>query len=476
MASETLYDAPQSVEPEELTDAPVAVEGYEPPPSEPDSGEEGGWGFPIPIRMIVIVLAGILLIGSIIFFIFRFLSSGRSSSNATLEYWGLWESEQVMQPLIEEYQQKHANVTIVYTVQSPVEYRERLQAAIARGEGPDIFRIHNTWLPMVKSDLAAVPQDVLRADDLKNTYPPVVSYDAVSDNKWYGIPLMIDGLMLYYNPEMLASVNATVPANWEEFEKVATALTVKDGFGNIERAGAGMGTAENISHFSDILGLLFYQNGVDFTNLVSNEAETALSFYTFFAQSPTNVWDKNQDDSIVAFAGEKVAMILAPSWQAFTIQALNPNLEFNTAPVPQIKGGDPVGWATYWMEGVSAKSPRQKEAFEFLKFLSSKESLEKLYQNAVAAGRPFGPPYPRLEQIQANTDTQLLKPLYGQVPRMRSWYLSSRTYDNGINDKTVTYFRDAINAVHEGSSPRGALETAARGVVQVMGDYGLTVK
>lgn len=478
--NKTIYDAPQSVEPENIqeggTETPLAVEGYEPPPTDAasDFPNEPSGGF--PIRIIAVAAAGLLLLILVIVFIVRFLSGGRPSTQAHLTYWGLWEGEDVMKTVIDVYQKDHKNVTIEYKMQSPIEYRERLQAAIARGEGPDIFRFHSTWVPMLSSDLEAVPQDVISSNDLPKIYPKVVTFDLVKDDKLYGIPLMIDGLLLFYNKDMLSEAGATPPKDWEQFEQAATSLTVKDGFGNVERAGAAMGTAENIEHFSDILGLLLYQNGTDFSNLASTEAKNALEFYSFYAQPPTNVWDSNQQNSIIAFAGGKVGMIFAPSWEVFTIKALNPNLNFDTAAVPQIKGGDPVSWATYWAEGVSSKSPYQKQAFEFLKYLSSKETLQKFYQASVAAGRPFGEPYPRLDMADTMKDTQYLRGLAEEIPTMRSWYLSSRTHDNGINDKTISYFKDAINSINQGSSAEGALETASKGVVQVLKEYGLTAK
>jgi multiple sugar transport system substrate-binding protein len=478
--NQTIFDAPQTVEPEEAgqhvsQDTPLAVEGYEPPPpGDEEFPNASGGGF--PFRIIAILAAAVVLIVIVIFFISRFISGGKPKSEVSLSYWGLWENEAVMKSLIDEYTKDNPKLQIKYELQSQTEYRERLQAAIARGEGPDIFRYHNTWVPMLSNELEPIPQDVMKSKDLAETYPPVVSHDVVVNNKYYGVPLMIDGLLLFYNKDLLSEIGKMPPTTWEEFEAVAGALTIKDGFGTIERAGAAIGTAENVEHFSDIIGLLLYQNGTDLNNITSSEAETALTFYTFFAQSPNNVWDANQDNSIAAFAGGKVGMIFAPSWQVFTIKALNPNINFGTAPVPQIAGGDQVAWATYWVEGVSTKSLHQKEAFEFLKFLSSKESLEKLYQSQVASGRSFGEPYPRLDMLDSLKDVEYIDAVSKQVPIMRSWYLSSRTHDNGINDKTISYFKDAVNSMNQGSSAQGALETVGRGVAQVFAEYGLTPK
>jgi len=36
-----------------------------------------------------------------------------------------------------------------------------------------------------------------------------------------------------------------------------------------------------------------------------------------------------------------------------------------------------IHWATYWAEAVNSQSKHQKEAWKFLEFLASKESLEK---------------------------------------------------------------------------------------------------
>jgi len=54
-----------------------------------------------------------------------------------------------------------------------------------------------------------------------------------------------------------------------------------------------------------------------------------------------------------------------------------------------------IHWATYWAEAVNSQSKHQKEAWKFLEFLASKESLEKMY-TAASQTRSFGEIYPRL--------------------------------------------------------------------------------
>ena len=47
---------------------------------------------------------------------YYFLRGNQVNSNqpVTLTYWGLWESEEIMQPLIEQYAQENPHVTINY--------------------------------------------------------------------------------------------------------------------------------------------------------------------------------------------------------------------------------------------------------------------------------------------------------------------------------------------------------------------------
>ncbi|KKR50370.1 MAG: ABC transporter, solute-binding protein [Microgenomates group bacterium GW2011_GWC1_41_8] len=483
--------ADQQIPPEELgtgqtvenvSPTDLNVQPYEPPPEDPS----GSGAVPpppmsgLPIRMIIIAGLGLLILVGIVLGIMAFLRGGSGENGGeeiALTYWGLWESKDVMQTVISDYERQHPNVHIVYEQHSPIQYRERLQAAIQRKEGPDIFRFHNTWVPMLTSDLAAVPNSVISTDQASKLFPSGVVQDLTKDDQLVGIPYGIDMLMLYYNVAMFESAGVSPPKTWEEFSTIADQLTIKNEVGQIMTAGAAMGTADNVEHFSDILGLIMFQNGVTFSNLSSPAANQALEFYSLFAMPPNNIWDANQDNSIVAFASGQVAMVFAPSWQVDIIKSINPDLNFATATVPQLAGATPVGWGTYWVEGVSSQSTHKDEAFEFVKYLSEKETMSKLYAEASKLeSRSFGEPYARIDLHNQLASSEYLAPIAEQAPYMHSWYMASRTQDNGINDKIISYLKDAVNAVNQGSSSTGAWETALQGIQQVLVEYNVESK
>ncbi len=455
-----------------------------PPPGQPpdSSGAIPPPPFTTSSKSRLLVIAGIIIFLLIVILgVVSLLRKGGGSTgakSATLQYWGLWEDNAIVQPLIDEFQKTHPTVKIVYSKQSPKEYRERLQAAIERGEGPDIFRFHNTWTPMLSSSLAPIPNTVYPSSEFDTTFYPVVKRDVKIGQNYYGIPLEIDGLVVLYNEDILKAANVVVPTTWEEFRNAAIKLTVKDTAGKIQTSGVALGSADNIEHFSDIVGLMFLQNGTNLhdplgpctdTN-TSSCAVDSLLFYHKFAEVPNNTWDDTMDNSIVAFAGGKVAMIFAPTWEILTIKAINPDINLKVAPVPQLPGTT-INWASYWLEGVSKRSKNQLAAWEFLKFLSSSESVKKMYTEQ-SKTRLFGEPYARVDLASSLSSDPFLAALMEEAPTMESFPLASNTQDNGVNDQNIKYLLDGVNSLNQGGSAQTALDTISNGFKQILGKFG----
>lgn len=424
------------------------------------------------------IIGGLAFIGLLIFIVTKFvlpnflkgpLESSEekiSKTKANLTYWGLWEPDSVMNQIIADYQQTHPNVSINYIKQSHKDYRERMQAALASGSGPDIFRFHNTWVPMLKNELEPAPSGTI---DL-NLFYPVATKDLSIGQQVYGVPLEFDGLALYYNPKILQQAGKSVPTTWEELQKTAAKLTVRDSLGGIQTAGVALGTTNNIDNFSDILGLMILQNGGTPAEASSQLVADAVQFYTIFT-TRDKIWDETLPGSTYAFATEKAAMFFAPSWRAFEIKEINPELEFAVAPVPQLPGAQ-TAWASYWVEGVSKRSKNAKAAWEFLKYLSSEAVVTKLY-TVESNLRVFGEPY-GLKNLSSSLETDAYAGAFvKQGPYAKSWYLCSRTFDNGINDKIIKYYKDAVNNVLNGKDIESSLKTADSGVNQVLSQYGL---
>lgn len=398
-------------------------------------------------------------------------SGANTARTVTLTYWGLWEPVEVMQPLIDAYQKQNPGVTIKYTQQNSRQYRQRLQTAIDDGSGPDIFRYHNTWVPMFRTQLAAAPTRVFPATELEQNFYPIMSNELVMNDQALGVPLMYEGLALLYNKSILESANALPPQDWNELRQLANQLTIRRD-NRIERAGIALGTAENVDHFSDILGLMLLQNGANPGNPTTENAQAALEFYTLFSRGD-NVWDTTMPNSTVAFANEQVVMIFAPSWRIHEIQELNPNIEIGVTQVPQL-GGEDVAWGTYWVEGVSKKSAQSEEAWKFLSYLAQAEQLRTFHSQA-ASLRGYGELYPRVDMAASLANNPELSPYLADALYASSWHMAGATYDEGLNDQIIKYYIDAVNMVRTNGKAADALNSIAPGITQVLSRFGVSL-
>lgn len=420
------------------------------------------------IGLIVLAVIGFLIFGVMIPMFFS-----NKDEKITLTYWGLWEDPRVMQSIINDFQKEHPTITVKYEQQEVKQYRDRLETRIQKGTGPDMFRFHNSWLPEIGNSIAPLPSDVITTDQFKQWYYPVIQSDLTQNGAIYGIPLQIDTLALFTNTDMFEAASLQPPTNWEDFGKDARILTVKDEEGKIKTAGAALGTYDNITHAPDILSLLFIQNGADIYDLASTPqaGSDTLAYYTEYATGDSNVWDDTLDPSLLAFSQGNLAMYFGYSWDIFTIQALNPALRFQVSPVPHLPLGRRITVASYWVEGVSQKTKYQKEAMLFMKYLTKKETLQKMYTQA-SKTRPFGEIYPRVDMADSLRDNVLIYPFVAQAKDAVSTFMASDTYDNGLNEKSNTYLGNAVASILDNTSPESALETLSAGIAQVLQKYG----
>ncbi|MBI2039727.1 extracellular solute-binding protein [Candidatus Microgenomates bacterium] len=428
------------------------------------------------MKKIIIIVLSLSIILGFLFWKFgpnitRLFSGETDKGPVNLTWWGLWEEDSLIRPLIDEYKKQNPNIEISFIRQSSVNYRTRVQTQVREGVGPDIFMIHNSWLPMFSVDVAAATEDIFSLSEYKSLFYPVAGESFIRDNQIFAAPSEIDGLALFINEDILGPVGGQVPKNWQEFMDSASKMTVRDQSG-IKTAGAALGTASNVDHWSDILGLLLLQQpGVDLKNPATSAVAEVLRFYTGFVTDPRKkTWDVNLPSSTQMFAEGRLGFYLAPSWRAHELRVANPNLKFKVVPVPQLVGRQ-VGWASFWAWAVSKQSKHQKESWQFIKFLTSSEAEKLAYQEA-AKIRLFGQPYSRVDLAQDLVNDPIVGAFVNQGPYYKFWYLSSNTFDtSGINEEMIKYWEDGINATLAGTDPQVALQTVARGVTQVLDKY-----
>lgn len=472
-SDEIRFEEPQNEEPK-IEETPDEVSSPETPMSFSDDQPPAVYQ-ENKNQYLMVVAGGIIFFIVLIFIIKGIFFSGRASKKEVkLTYWGLWEEKQVMQPLIDDYQRKNPNIKIDYQKLPVDSFREKLIARSKNNQGPDIFRFHNTWVPELKEVLAPLPPQVMSNEEYSKTFYKIHQDDLKIGSYFYGLPLMVDGLVLVYNDSLLKKAGITNgPVTWDDVTDIVPKLTVKDQQGNLITSGIAIGTTGNLEFFSDIFGLLLAQNGGSLDKLDHQEAAGALEIFRKFAEPPNEYWDESMPNSTTAFTQEKVGMIIVPSWELLLIKSANPDIHIKVVPVPSVPGVPHKSLASYWVEGVSRFSKNQIEAWKFLKYLTEKETMTKLYE-IQNKQRLFGEPYSRIDLAPLLSQNEYLGAVIKQAPDFVSLPVNSRTFDNGLNDGIIKYIENAINSTSQGVSYSEALKTAKQGISQIFSKYDIS--
>ena len=348
-------------------------------------------------RKKIIIIASVVILVIVGSLIFLFGRKPVSLKKVELEFWGVFDDSDVFQTLIADFNETYSNIKINYYKKNSQTYEKDLLEAMATGRGPDIFMIHHTWANRYQDKIWGVPSGLLTLKEFQDSFVDVVVNDFLIDNYITALPLSVDTLALYYNKDIFNTNGIPQPPQtWEEFLTTVEKITIQDDRGNIERAGAALGTSRNINRSTDILSLLMIQSGAQMINEQTNKAafnqivnlngqsfnpgERALEFYTDFANPLKSVytWNTRVDYSIDAFYKGEVAMMFNYSYNLPTVRAKSPYLNFDIAPMPQIKSSEKdVNYANYWGMTVSHNTEDINEAWQFIVWLTQKENAQK---------------------------------------------------------------------------------------------------
>jgi len=414
----------------------------------------------LPIKFTVLTLLLILLTTS------AFGCKGSVSSEEaakiqpiTLNYWRVWDGQEVYADIIASYQAIHSNIKINYRKLRYEEYEKELLNSFAEDRGPDILSLHAGWMERYQNKLAPMPAEITMAypvitgtlkkeetielrtnrsltlGQIKEQYLDTVYDNAIIDGKVYGLPMSVDSLVLFYNRDLMNSAGITeVPKYWnDKFLEDVKTLTKQNENGKIVQSGVALGTSDNIERYSDILSLLMMQNGaqmmsyedkrVTFQTALkgSNTAAPgleALRFYTDFANPVKQVysWDKEMPNSLQAFIEGRLAMFFGYAYHIPMIKAQAPRLNYGISPMLQIEGNTTqINFANYWLETVSSKSAYQAEAWNFIQFATKAENAQSYLTKAK---KPTA--LRSLVDQQKNNDE--ISVFANQLLTSRSWY------------------------------------------------------
>lgn len=441
----------------------------------------------------LIIFGIVLLLGGVVFLMTQGILPGlRHSGPAgpkgpppiTLTVWNVFEGLDQYSDIIAEYQKANPNITIKYEKVDYLEYRQKLLDAFASGTAPDIFAIHNTWLPLEKNRVSPMPKSLPLQSEFEQVFPRVVGADftRVGENgerNIYALPLSVETLGLFYNKDYFETANiGSPPKTWEELVDYAKLFTQLDDAGKIKISGVALGSSGNINRAADIISLLMLQAGAHMNNELLSEAtfddqvwvgegpeqkrfspgKEALQFYLAFSDPTANAysWNADMPYSIDAFVEGKTAMMINYPHHIGTIMSKAPHLNIEVASMPQLKDGkENINYASYWGFAVSKISQNKDAAWNFVNFLVQPENAKKYAEKAKM-------PVSRLDLILWQQQDPSLKHFANQITEARSWYEGDSTAVETILEDMITAAGIKVKTIDE------ALEDAAARVTVVL--------
>lgn len=405
------------------------------------------------------------------------LSSSEQAAIAPvkLTYWTVFGNVEELQKLAAVYKQMHPYVTIDIRQLRYEEFDKIFVNALADDVGPDIISMHTRWLGKYSNRLLSMPDSVKVAnvmiqgkyqpqtivtveqnrmptiDAIKSTYVAGVAEDVIVGGKVYGLPLTYDTLAILYNKDLLDKAGIPLPpSTWDELVTAVKKTTIYDKKGAIVQSGIAVGTGTNTDNVFDILSALMLQNGVVMSagnqvtfarSLVQSATDQnpvlqSLRFYTDFARPTKEVysWNDSFNNSMTEFARGKAAFAIGFAFDLARVKKLSPQLTVNAVPLPQLNPTSPVNVANYWVESVSKKTKHSDEAWDFIRFISSPDTIKRYSAS-------LGVPSPLRVHIAAGKEDVVLSPFVSQILTAKNWY-HGRDIDaatGAIKDLVIRY-------------------------------------
>jgi ABC-type glycerol-3-phosphate transport system substrate-binding protein len=277
-------------------------------------------------------------------------------ASGSVSMWGPFVSTTISER-INTFNNENENIQLSYVGKNIQNYDIELLEAFASGNAPDIIILPHNLISRYRDKVIILNEITLPERNFKDLYSQGAEIFRTPEGT-VGLPLGVDPLVMYYNRDLLDSGGVVQPPQFwnEDFLTFVQAVTQVDSDGlDVNVAATALGETSNIKHSTEILSALFMQlgNPITFFNqsslpessikdasTVSNApGSTALEYFTQFVDSSDDLysWNKALPEARDAFAAEKLAVYFGFASELLDIQRKNPNLNFDVAPLPQIK-------------------------------------------------------------------------------------------------------------------------------------------
>ena len=438
-------------------------------------------------QVILLIVFGALAVSGVLIFAFAVGGNG-DNGVGPIRIWGTFD-ETAFNAVIKQASETTAGLSQVsYQQFDPATYETELTNALASGAGPDLFIIRQDYAIKDAGKIFPIPfssgsQEQFEASFIEAANPFVSkNLQAI-----LAVPLLVDPLVLYWNRDLLATAGyAKPPTFWDEIVPMATyvndgsasvnksSVTVRDQTNTVKKSAVAFGEYANVNNAKDILATLILQAGGSITAFdtsnhlvpslssatgdVAQAAESALRFYTGFADPSKNdySWNRSLPESRSAFAAGDLGLYIGYASEEPLIRRSNPNLNFAPVALPQIRDGARALTYGHVYGFATARAARNVNSAFVVAQLLATTNLSQSF--SIALGIP-----------SARRDVLSLKST-GNSDVFNRAAIISRSWVDPDPDKTSQAFRGMIENTTSGSvSVSEAVQRADQEIARILG-------
>jgi multiple sugar transport system substrate-binding protein len=258
------------------------------------------------------------------------------------------------------------------------------------GTNTDIIHLYNLWLPdFARSGLLVAPSQEI-VDAITANAPEGVIVGITSGGQVWGWPTEVNTYLLIYNKRLLEEAGYSAPpTTWDELKEMAAAISKKDDTGAVTQVGYGIITGWDSGVVHPWATLLMSNGGQYLTDDMTATAFNSPQGVETLQLYADLVANGGSDVSVAAqseFENGHVGMMIMANWWRAGLQnvaGVDYDTEVGVAPVPVGPSGTETATMSYnWLWGVTASSPNQDKAWEFIQCLNT--------ATAEGAGSPMG--------------------------------------------------------------------------------------
>ncbi|MBA7570735.1 sugar ABC transporter substrate-binding protein [Candidatus Atribacteria bacterium 1244-E10-H5-B2] len=337
--------------------------------------------------LVILMIFSILVLNSLVM----------AADKVTLKFMG-WEASpfetSITEQSLKQFMKENPDIKVEYTPVSG-EYPAKLLTMIAGDAAPDVFFIaSDSYRSFQKRGVLLNLTGYFNKEMDIDEFIPLARDKMLIDGGIYGVSSCDVSPVLFYNKKLFDEAGLPYPPNdpekawtWDKFVDIAKQLTVRKNGKTVQYGVSGF-TIEWVSAFSAMVksngGQVFNE---DYTELLldSPEAKEALveikNLQRVYGVSPLVIANVQQGgiSSTQMLQTGRLAMLVDGSW---TLQQLaEMDFPLGIGVLPKFKEPVTIGQAHLYSAWVKTKHP--DEAWELIKFVSSREYQTKLVKTGI---------------------------------------------------------------------------------------------